>query len=108
MNGVITVTFSCSIKKGKKTESWTGIISKLKNYGSHYEMRIESLSSITVLFGKTSLGNFACMPDFGAGCHLGDLDNELWNMDKLIGVLGKVDGITVTNAFNTLAGKIDL
>lgn len=102
------MTFNCSIKTGKKTESWTGIISELKRYGSHYEIRIESLSSITVLFGNTSFGKFACMPDFGAGCHLGDLDNELWNIDKLTRVLGKVDGITVAKALNTLAGKIDL
>jgi hypothetical protein len=47
-------------------------------------MRIESLSGITVVFGKTSLGNFACMPDFKAGCYLAELDNEFYNSQKLI------------------------
>jgi len=42
---------------------------KHKKYGSYYEMQIESLSGIKVIFGKTSYGNFACIPDFNAGCY---------------------------------------
>jgi hypothetical protein len=74
-----------------------------KDYGSHIEFRIESFSSITVIFGKTSLGYFACMPDFRAGCHFIEPDNEAYNQEKLIPVMNTIDGITVARALNFLS-----
>ena len=47
------------------------------------------------------------MPDFGVGCHMIGLENQSWNTEKLIGVLGKIDGITVATALNELADKIN-
>ena len=91
--------FLCSSHNCK----WSGNITKLINYGTHYEMRIESRSGITVLFGQTSMGNFACMPDFGAGCHLAEFDNEFYNTEKLTNVINPVDGITVAKGLKTFA-----
>ncbi|HOJ12569.1 MAG TPA: hypothetical protein PK733_18550 [Clostridiales bacterium] len=62
--------FECINKAGKRKEKWPGRIIYIKNYGSHFELFIQSHSSIFVLFGKTSCGFFASMPDFNAGCHL--------------------------------------
>lgn len=90
--------FYCSLKNNQ----WSGKITMFKNYGSHIEFRIESLSSITVLFGKTSLGFFACMPDFDAGCHLIEANNERYNKEELIGVLNPIDGTTVARALYVL------
>ncbi len=90
--------FLCNSRDSK----WSGNITKLINYGTHYEMRIESRSGITVLFGKTSMGNFACMPDFGAGCHLAELNNEFYSKGKLTNVINHVDAITIAKALNTL------
>jgi hypothetical protein len=87
-------TFICKHKK----KSWSGYICSFKDYGSHYEFRIQSRSSITVVFGRTSRGNFACMPDFNAGCHLANLNDVYWNTEKLTAVLGVVDGVTVASA----------
>ena len=89
--------FKCS----SNTEKWSGEIIKAYNYGSHQEIRIESRSGITVLFGKTSMGNFACMPDFNAGCHLAELDNEFYNTEKLTYAINPVDGITVAKGLKT-------
>lgn len=100
------MVFECVNKMSKRTEKWTGKISYLKKYGTHYELRIESRSSITVLFGKTSQGGFACMPDFGAGCHLVTLGDSFWNTEKLIQVLGKIDGITVASALYSISEKV--
>ena len=97
----INMTFKCSYDHQK----WTGNIIQKHNYGSHFEIRIESRSSITILFGKTSMGNFACLPDYGAGCHLAELDNEFYNTEKLINVINPVDGITVANGLKTFAKK---
>ena len=78
--------------------SWFGRIDEVIGYGSHYEIRIISRSSITLVLGKTSQGGVACMPDFSAGCYLVNLCNRFWNTEKLINVLGRVDGITVAEA----------
>jgi len=100
------MVFKCTYTKAKKTENWTGNIMFVKEFGSCYELRIESRSSITVIFGKTTYGGFACMPDFGAGCHLASLTDQFWNTEKLTGVLGTIDGITVASALYALSDKI--
>lgn len=100
------MAFECIDNTDGKNEKWAGRITSFKDYGSHYEIRIESRSSILVLFGKTTQGAFACMPDFGAGCHMIDPKNLFWNTEKLVNVLGKVDGITVACAIKALADKI--
>lgn len=87
-------TFLCKHKK----KSWTGQISMFKDYGTHYEFMIQSHSNIMVIFGETSMGYFACMPDFNVGCHLANLNDIFWNAERLTAVLGIVDGITVAHA----------
>jgi len=98
--------FECINQRKNRSEKWTGKIVGFKDYGTHYEIRIESRSGILVLFGRTAQGAFACMPDFGAGCHLVSPRDLFWNMEQLVRVLGKVDGITVAYALNALADKI--
>jgi len=93
------------MKNKNKIEKWSGNINRFINYGSHYEIFIESRSSILILLGRTSSGGFACMPDFQAGCHLVSLDDILWNTEKLTNVLGKVDGITAATALCNLSQK---
>lgn len=98
--------FECTNKTSRRTERWNGKILSLNCYGTHYELKIESRSSLLVIIGKTSLGGFACMPDFGAGCHLVSPSDKLWNTEKLVKVLGKIDGITVASALYAAADKI--
>jgi hypothetical protein len=85
------IKFKCELtkKNSHKKEYWTGEISYWKDYGSHYELQINSRSRILVLLGHTSYGNFACIPD---------LNSIFYNSEKLSHILGKVDGITVANA----------
>ncbi len=97
--------FMCEFKNQKNKRKWPAVITNFIDYGSHYEMRIESLSTISVLFGKTSLGTFACLPDFRAGCHLADLNNENYSIDKLSGVINLTDAVTVARAFCNLSQK---
>ncbi|NLN50034.1 MAG: hypothetical protein GX149_00195 [Acholeplasmataceae bacterium] len=94
------IKFKCELakKNSRKNECWNGQISNWQDYGNYYELEIHSRSRILVILGQSSYGNFACMPDFGAGCHLSELDNIFYNTKKLCRVLGKVDGITVANA----------
>lgn len=95
-------TFNCKNRK----ETWDGAVTMLKNQGDHYEFHIQSRPSIMVIFGKTSIGYFACMPDFNVGCHLASLNDVSWNTERLTKVLGKVDGVTVANAIASLANDL--
>lgn len=98
--------FECVKQSGKRKEKWPGRITYLRNYGSHFEFNIVSRSSLMVLFGKTSRGFFASIPDFGSGCHLVNPDDIFWNTESLSRVLGKADGITVATALYTVADKL--
>ncbi len=95
-------TFICKHRK----KSWFGSIYRFENYGSHYELTIQSRSSIIVVFGKTSQGYFACMPDFDVGCHLSNLNDVFWNTERLTRVLGVVDGVTVAYALLYLFNEL--
>jgi len=95
-------TFICKYKN----EHWNGYIAMFYNYGTHFEFRINSRSGIMVLFGKTSRGYFACMPDFNCGCHLVNLKDTFWNTERLIEVMGIADGVTVASALFFLADRL--
>jgi hypothetical protein len=89
-----------------KEEEWEGTISNLVKHSNSYEFWIKSRSSIMVVFGSTSRGGFACIPDFKVGCHLSNLRDKFWNTEQLVGVLGEVDGLTVSTALFKLSDKI--
>lgn len=100
------MNFECSMETENGIETWYGLIVNLINHGSHYEMRIESRSGIIVIFGESRLGYFACIPEWNAGCNLAHPSDIFWNTEKLVRVLGKVDGITVACALKAIASKI--
>lgn len=58
----LEMKFECIEQVNDDDKKWDGIITKFTRYESHCEIKIESRSSIMVLFGKTSRGGFACMP----------------------------------------------
>lgn len=95
--------FICKHKK----KSWPAHIATFKNYGTHYEFVIQSRSRIMVVFGKTSQGYFACMPDFDAGCHLANLNDIFWNTERLTAALNTVDGVTVATALGHLYQELN-
>lgn len=95
--------FKCEIETTEGREKWNGEIKRIVNHGSHCELLIESRSSILVLYGRTTQGGFACMPDYEVGCHLVDLKDKFWNEEKLCSVLGLVDGITTATALYRLS-----
>lgn len=99
--------FKCTLTTESSSESWIGRIIKIINHGSHHEIKIESRSGITVIVGSTEQGNFACIPDWNAGCHLSNLKDKFWNEERLSSILGEVDGITVAAALYMVADYIN-
>lgn len=96
-------TFKCKLNTTEINECWSGTITQITNYGSHHEILIDSRSSIKVIVGATECGNFACIPDFGVGCHLASFKDIFWNEEQLCKTLGTIDGITVSKALYTIA-----
>lgn len=101
------IKFECTMKISKKIENWYGLITKLTNFGSHYELKIESRSGFVLVIGKTSYGNFACIPDYDIGCHLSSLKDLFWNSERLCKIMNKIDAITVAHALKAFAEHID-
>jgi hypothetical protein len=95
--------FNCKLETDNGEECWTGTVTKIINHGSHYEIKIESRSSMNVIIGSTEQGNFACVPDWAAGCHLSNFKDNFWNKERLCRILGNIDGITVADALYTIA-----
>lgn len=102
------MTFECIWKTPNRYDRWNGAVTCMKNWGSHYEILIESRSTIKVIIGRSTSGAFACIPDYDAGCHLSDLNDIFWNKERLTKILGKVDGITVAYALQSIADKVNL
>lgn len=100
------MNFQCSRMTEDGLEKWPGRIVNIINYGSHYEMKIESRSGIVVVLGETRTGYFACIPEWDAGCHLAKPSDLFWNTEQLVRVLGEVDGITVACAIEAIAPEL--
>ena len=96
--------FLCKTEK----DEWNGKIRDIKLQNNVYEFWIESRSSIMVVFGPSSRGGFACFPDYQVGCHLVNLKDKFWNTEKLVEILGKVDGMTVSAALTKFADTQNL
>ncbi len=89
-------------------DKWIGYINSINCFGSHYEVFINSRSSIRVLVGRSTSGLFACLPDFMVGCHLSKLDDVFYNKEKLnIAMDNLIDAITVANALNSISDMLD-
>ena len=99
------MVFNCEKITARKKEKWTGVISSILKKNGYCEIWIKSRSSIMIIFGTTSIGGFACIPDFKVGCHLVNLKDKFWNNEQLVSILGNVDGITVASTLHTLATK---
>ena len=87
-------------------ETWKGKIVEYKVNDNILEMYIDSRSSLHIIIGKSKLGNFACVPNFEIGCYLSEFSDIFWNKEKLISLLGIVDGITVASAIKYIDNKL--
>ncbi len=71
-------------------------------------MRIQSYyGSVLVLFGNTAFGNFACILDFQAECHLANLRDVFWNTEQLVSIIDEVTGITIAEALRAVTDFVN-
>lgn len=96
------VEFHCQEKIGRRFQRWSGIITRLVNHGSHYEIYINSRSGFIFIVGEYINGGFISIPSFNVGSDLADYDDYFWNKERLASIMNKVDAITVAEALRTL------
>jgi len=97
------ITFRCREKIGRKYEEWDGYVKNFHNYGSHYEIQIESRSGFIFMVGKYINGRFISIPAFGIGCDLAGYSDYFWNNEQLAGLMNPVDAATVAEALRALS-----
>jgi len=102
------MNFECIWPHDGETDRWNGRIISIEGHGSHYEIHIQSRSSLRVIIGQSTAGGFACLPDYRIACHLAHLKDCFWNTEQLISVLGEVDGITVARALYCIADEVSI
>jgi hypothetical protein len=93
--------------KNGEIEEWSGEISRIISFGSHYEIFIQSRSSILIVLAETSYGLFVGIPTFKVGCYISNLKDLFFNKEALINALDNVvDGITVAFAIKSIADEL--
>jgi hypothetical protein len=92
-----------------RTEKWKGYIKDIYHYDNHFELYIQSRSSIHLLVGRSASGLYACIPNFQAGCYLSTLGDVFYNNERLSSALGNpIDGATVAYALKSLKDLVKL
>ncbi len=97
------ITFHCREKIGSNYEEWDGYVKRIHNYGSHYEIQIESRSGFIFMVGKYINGRFISIPAFGVGCDLAGYSDYFWNNEHLAQLMNPVDAATIAEALRTLS-----
>jgi len=87
-------------------EKWFGNIINYEEGNEILEMWVESRSSLHIIIGKTSFGNFVCIPNFNVGCYLSRFNDLFWNSEKLSELMGDVDGVTAAAAIKFIEHKL--
>lgn len=98
----LPIAFHCCENNGRNYEEWHGFVNRITDYGSHYEVQLESRSGFIFIVGKYTCGAFISIPAFGVGCDLAGYDDYFWNNEQLSSRMNRVDAATVAEALRTL------
>lgn len=90
-------------------DDWDGHVEGIAYINGIWEVCITGRGSrIRMMLGKSSLGIFACVPDFDAGCYISSLDDLCSNSDRLIRAMENiVDATTVACGLKALKGILE-
>lgn len=64
------MVFECSLNFNETIETWTERIVNYKATEGILEMYVESRSSLHIIIGRGSYGNFVCIPNYDVRCYL--------------------------------------
>lgn len=97
------ISFHCREKIGETYEEWNGYVTHIRNYGSHYEVKIDSRSGFIFIIGKYVNGAFISIPAYNVGCDLSIYSDYFWNNEHLAMIMNPVDAATVAEALRALS-----
>jgi len=87
---------------------WKGKIEQILQHDGVIEMDVTGKgSAMHVIIGEYKYGRYLCMPDWGIGSPLGELDDRFWNWEQLEKRIGKVDALTLSEAIKTLSKNME-
>lgn len=95
-----SIHFTCS-DRDIPDAPWPGWLEPLATLGPAVTLlHIVSRSAFQAIVGDTGFGNFICLPDWGVGAYLSDYSDLFFNKERLIGLLGPIDGVTIACALH--------
>ncbi len=104
------ISFRCSYQWDEdERDDWDGFVEEIAYDDGVCEVCITGRGSrIRLMLGKSTLGVFACVPDYDAGCYISSLDDLYSNSDRLIRAMENiVDATTVACGLRALKGILE-
>lgn len=90
--------FECIRSVDSKKEIWNGEITSYAINNKSIDIYVQSRSSFHIIIGKSTYGNYVCVPNFNSSCYFSTFGDVFWNTERLVELIGEVDCITVVNA----------
>jgi len=90
-----------------KTTKWDATVEvfNIDRDGQHFEARIKGRGSLFhAIIGEYSYGRYLCIPGWGIGCELAQLNDIFWNEERLSKCVSVIDAITLSRALSLLEG----
>ncbi len=87
---------------------WKGRIGQVRSHNGMIEMDVFGKgSAMHVIIGEYEYGRYLCIPDWGIGSPLAELEDSFWNREQLERLTGRVDATTVSEAIKTLSKNME-
>ncbi len=87
---------------------WKGRVGQIWCHGDRVEANITGRgSAMHVIIGEYEYGRYVCIPDWGIGSALAELDDSFWNQEQLERRMSKVDAITLSEALKTISKELE-
>ncbi len=94
--------------KNASDQIWKGYVGQIQCYGDRVEADISGKgSAMHVIIGAYEYGKYLCIPEWGIGSVLAELDDSFWNREQLVKRMSKVDAITITEALKVFSKELE-
>ena len=102
--------FFCENPEAKYVDDriWKGHVKQIQCHGDTVEAEISGKgSAMHVIIGRYEYGRYLCIPDWGIGSALAELDDSFWNQEQLERRMSKVDAITLSEALKVISRELE-
>ena len=87
---------------------WKGQVKQIRRHGDTVEADISGKgSAMHVIIGWYEYGRYPCIPDWGIGSALAELDDCFWNREQLGRRFCRADAITLSEALKVVSKEVE-